>query len=96
MSGTDNILENLNFISPARGTVSLFYKPEKEHYGIDIDYLTKLYLEYCIKQKIECVDAMEYLNDPNILNDNQNLWMKQFCVAWDRAQNKEDKKENEK
>jgi hypothetical protein len=66
-----------------------------EYYGINIDYLTKLYLEYCTKQKIECVDAMEYLSDPNILNDNQNLWMKQFVVAWDRAQSKEDKKERE-
>jgi len=60
-----------------------------EHYGINLEYLCDIYEDYCSKQKIDCIDAQEYLFDPTQLTDKQHDWMQQFSVAWDRAQKKE-------
>ena len=58
-----------------------------EYYGFKIfnslDDLTKVYQDYCKKEKLECIDAQEYLLKASKCTTKQYEWIKNFCVVWD-------------
>ena len=64
-----------------------------EYYGFKIfnslDDLTKVYQDYCKKEKLEYIDAFEYLFDPHKLTSKQYEWIKDFNIAWELIETKE-------
>ena len=63
-------------------------------YGIcwedfDLDDLREAYKDYCKKEKLECIDAQEYLFQSTKCTKKQYEWIKNFCVVWDMLESKE-------
>ena len=63
-------------------------------YGIcwedfDLDDLREAYKNYCKQEKLECIDAQEYLFQSTKCTKKQYEWIKNFCVVWDMIESKE-------
>ena len=55
----------------------------------DLDDLREAYENYCKKEKLECIDAQEYLFQSTKCTTKQYEWIKNFCVVWDMVESKE-------
>ena len=64
-----------------------------EYYGAkafsDLDDLREAYENYCKQEKLECIDALDYLLKASKCTTKQYEWIKNFCVVWDMVESKE-------
>ena len=56
---------------------------------VDLDDLTEAYENYCKQEKLECIDAQEYLFQSTKCTTNQYEWIKNFCIVWDMIESNE-------
>jgi hypothetical protein len=56
---------------------------------VDLDDLREAYKDYCKQEKLECIDAQEYLFQSTKCTKKQYEWIKNFCVVWDMIESKE-------
>jgi len=55
----------------------------------NLDDLREAYENYCKQEKLECIDALDYLLKASKCSTKQYEWIKNFCVVWDMVESKE-------